>query len=413
MRAGPPGGNHGAVTEAMQATLGEPAGSVPSPRLYRRATHRVLGGVAGGIADHLRIPVSRVRLIFVLLAMADGLGIVLYGAYWIVLSVPPGSPRRSWRADLPAYAGGTLIFIGSMVAVGKVMPLGQLLVPFSLAVFGGALIWRQASETQREGWWRLGGHTLRATGTAGRTRLALGAVLVVAGGAVVLARSNASAVTSGLVAVLVTVVGLGLLTGPWWMRMVTDLSEERRERIRSQERAELAAHLHDSVLQTLALIQRNASSPREVQRLARGQERELRTLLYGPRESSGQLSEALKAAAAEVEDAYAIKVDAVVVGDAPLDERLAALVGASREALVNAAKHAEVPAVSLYAEVEQDSCVSFVRDRGKGFDLDAVSDDRQGVRGSIIGRIERYGGQVAVRSSPGSGTEVEIRMPRR
>jgi signal transduction histidine kinase len=146
--------------------------------------------------------------------------------------------------------------------------------------------------------------------------------------------------------------------------------------------------------------------------LARGQERELRTLLYGERAASGQLSEALKAAAGEVEDAYAIKVDVVVVGDALLDESLNALVAACREALVNAAKHAGVESVALYAEVEDTACLCFVRDRGVGFDLDAVGEDRQGLRGSIIGRIERHGGQVGVRSAPGTGTEVEIRMPR-
>jgi signal transduction histidine kinase len=209
-----------------------------------------------------------------------------------------------------------------------------------------------------------------------------------------------------------TVIGLALLTGPWWIRMVSDLGEERSERIRSQERAELAAHLHDSVLQTLALIQRNASSPREVTRLARGQERELRTLLYGARAASGQLSEALRGAAGEIEDAYAIKVDVVVVGDAPLTERLGALVAACREALVNAAKHAGVETVSLYAEVEDGACLCFVRDRGSGFDPAAVDPDRHGLRGSIIGRVERHGGQVSVRSSPGAGTEVEIRMPK-
>jgi len=215
-----------------------------------------------------------------------------------------------------------------------------------------------------------------------------------------------------VLAVVMTVIGLALLTGPWWIRMVSDLGEERSERIRSQERAELAAHLHDSVLQTLALIQRNATSPREVTRLARGQERELRTLLYGARVASGPLSEALRSAAGEVEDSYAIKVDVVVVGDALLTDRLGALVAACREALVNAAKHAGVDAVSLYAEVEDGACLCFVRDRGSGFDPAAVDPDRQGLRGSIIGRVERHGGQVSVRSSPGAGTEVEIRMPK-
>jgi signal transduction histidine kinase len=194
------------------------------------------------------------------------------------------------------------------------------------------------------------------------------------------------------------------------MRLVTALGAERTERIRSQERADIAAHLHDSVLQTLALIQRNANTPREVVRLARGQERELRELLYRTRARAGQFADELRAAAADVEDQYAVSVEAVVVGDAPLDDALSAVAAAARESLVNAAKHAGVESVSLYAEVEPDVVSVFVKDRGSGFDIDAVAEDRQGVRGSIIGRIERHGGQVNVRTSPGAGTEIEIRM---
>jgi signal transduction histidine kinase len=394
--------DHGVVAENALAV----------PRLYRRANHKVLGGVASGIADHLRISPARVRVVFILLTLANGLGIILYGAYWIVLPTPPGSRQPTRLADWLRYGIGAAMVAGTVFTVARTMPLGQLLIPSTLAIFGGALIWRQASDVQRESWWRTSRHSLGATGRVGLIRLLAGAALVVAGGAFVLARSNTSAATAGLLAVLVTVIGLALLTGPWWMRMVSDLGQERSERIRSQERAELAAHLHDSVLQTLALIQRNASSPREVTRLARGQERELRTLLYGARTASGQLSEALRGAAGEVEDAYAIKVDVVVVGDAPLSERLGALVAACREALVNAAKHAGVETVSLYAEVEDSACLCFVRDRGSGFDPAAVDADRQGLRGSIIGRVERHGGQVNVRSSPGAGTEVEIRMPK-
>src|SRR5262249_5769420 len=161
--------------------------------------------------------------------------------------------------------------------------------------------------------------------------------------------------------------------GPWWMRMMAQLSSERAERIRSQERADIAAHLHDSVLQTLALIQRNAGSPREVARLARGQERTLRTLLYGERTASGQVREELRSAAAEVEDAYAVTVDLVLVGDAPLDPDLAALAAASREAMVNAAKHSGVDAVSVYAEFEPDAVSVFVKDRGVGFEMDEMA----------------------------------------
>jgi signal transduction histidine kinase/phage shock protein PspC (stress-responsive transcriptional regulator) len=371
-----------------------------------------LGGVAAGIAEHLHLRPWTVRIAFAFLAVAGGLGVALYGAYWIVLPTPADAPK----SRVPAWVEFLLAAVAAVCAVGVAVaggPLGVVFVPTLLACLGGALIWRQAAEPDRDRWRRLSrtGLVAGSTDRIGRIRLAAGAALVVAGGVLVLAHSNVTDVRDGLLAVVVTVIGIALVTGPWWMRTVSQLSEERTERIRSQERADIAAHLHDSVLQTLALIQRNANSPREVARLARGQERELRTLLYGTRAASGQLSEQLRGAAAEVEDAYAVSVDVVVVGDAALTDRLAAGVAAAREALVNAAKHSGVAAISLYAEAEAAGVDIFVKDRGKGFDLDTVAEDRQGVRGSIIGRIERHGGTVTVRTSPGSGTEVQIRMP--
>jgi signal transduction histidine kinase len=295
------------------------------------------------------------------------------------------------------------------------LPEGGLFLPILLACLGGALIWRQATETER-GRLRSLSRTSLTAGSGqrlGRVRLAAGAALVVAGAVLVLARADFTALRDGALATVVTVVGLALITGPWWMRMATQLSTERAERIRSQERADIAAHLHDSVLQTLALIQRNADVPREVVRLARGQERELRTLLYESRQASGQLAEQFRTMAGEVEDAYAIKVDVVCVGDVPVDDDLAALAAAAREALVNAAKHAGVASVSLYAEVEPDEVSVFVKDRGVGFDPAEVAADRQGLRASIQGRVERHGGTARVRSQAGEGTEVELRMPRR
>jgi signal transduction histidine kinase len=381
-------------------------------RLFRRPDRGLVGGVAAGIADHIGVRVLIVRAAFVLLVTAGGLGVALYGAYWIVLPTAPDAPR----SRIPAWLEYVLAAVAAVVAIGTVawaLPLGRAFAPTLLACLGGALIWRQASEPDRDRWRRLSRSSLSASGfdRMGRLRLVAGAALVVGGAVLVLARADFSAIRDGLLAMIVTIVGLALLTGPWWMRMVSQLGAERSERIRSQERADIAAHLHDSVLQTLALIQRNADSPREVTRLARGQERELRNLLYVNRTASGQLADVLRSAAAEVEDAYVISVEVVVVGDALLDDALAAAVAASREALVNAAKHAGVTSVSLYAEVEAEAASIFVKDRGVGFDLDAVADDRQGVRGSIIGRVERHGGKVNIRSRPGSGTEVEIHMP--
>jgi signal transduction histidine kinase len=391
--------------------------TAPAPtvrRLFRRPDRglvRGVGGVAAGIAEHIGLSVWLVRAMFVALAAAGGLGVALYGAYWIVLPTASDAPQRGVRA----WVEYLLAAVAAVVAVGGVaytMPLGGVFVPTLLACLGGALIWRQATEPDRDRWRHLSRSSLSAAGTGrvGRIRLVAGAALVVAGAVIVLARANFSAVRDSLLAVTVTVIGMALLTGPWWLRMMSQLGAERSERIRSQERADIAAHLHDSVLQTLALIQRNAAAPREVTRLARGQERELRKLLYSSRTASGQLADELRAAAAEVEDAYAISVEVVIVGDAALDDRLAAAAAAAREALVNSAKHAGVTEVSLYAEVETETVSIFVKDRGVGFNLDEVAADRQGVRGSIIARIERHGGEVKLRSRPGSGTEVEIRM---
>jgi signal transduction histidine kinase len=381
-------------------------------RLYRRPDLGIAGGVATGIAEHLGVPTKIIRIAFVGLSFAGGLGVALYGAYLIVLPTAPGARRGRLPVWLEYLVAAAAVIVSVVIAAHS-LPEGGLFAPTLLACFGGALIWRQASEPDRVRLRALSKTSLVATRAErlGRIRLAAGAALVLSGGVWALVHADFTAVRDGFLAVLVTVIGLGLITGPWWMRMMSQLSAERAERIRSQERADIAAHLHDSVLQTLALIQRNAGSPREVARLARGQERTLRTLLYGTRTASGQFGEELRVAAAEVEDDYAVSVEVVVVGDAPLDDRLAALAAAAREALVNAAKHSGAEAVSLYAELEPDEVSVFVKDRGVGFDLDEIADDRQGVRGSIIGRVERHGGTVRVATGPG-GTEVEMRMPR-
>ena len=399
----------------MTSVTGSARAAAPTVRrLYRRPDRGWAGGVAAGIAEHVGVRPRVIRIAFLLLLTAGGLGIALYGAYWIVVpAAPDASPSR-----IPQWLEYVLGAIAAVAAIGAAASssssLGTVFVPTLLACLGGALIWRQASDPDRSRWRRLSRDSLEASGTdrVGRIRIVAGAALVATGAAIVLARADIHALGDGLLAAAVTVVGLALVTGPWWMRLVSQLGAERTERIRSQERADIAAHLHDSVLQTLALIQRNAGSPREVARLARGQERELRTLLYGTRTATGQLADQLRTAAAEVEDAYAVTVDLVVVGDVEMNDTLAAAVAASREALVNAAKHADVTTVSLYAEVEPQAVSIFVKDRGVGFAVDDVADDRQGVRGSIVGRVERHGGEATIRSSPGSGTEVSIRMTR-
>ncbi|MGH3906521.1 MAG: sensor histidine kinase, partial [Pseudonocardiaceae bacterium] len=276
-------------------------------------------------------------------------------------------------------------------------------------------------------------------GGGGRMALlrVLAGIALVASGITVflLNQGNVGQLRFALLAAVATLVGVAVLTVPWWLRLMQALSEERRARIRTEERAEIAAHLHDSVLQTLALIQQQSDSGREVRRLARGQERELRSWLFGPqgygRHEWGRhgraaeapaddgepvratLATALHAAAGDVEDTYAVSVQVVVVGDCALRDPLPALVLASREAMVNAAKHAGIAEVSVYAEVEPEQVHVFVRDRGGGFDPATVSVDRHGLADSIRGRMERNGGTVTLRTAPGEGTEVQLAIARR
>jgi len=216
---------------------------------------------------------------------------------------------------------------------------------------------------------------------------------------------------SAALAALIVTAALGLISAPLWLSMVRRLGSERVARARSEERAEMAAHVHDSVLQTLALMQKRAGDPDEVAKLARRQERELRGWLAGegPSRPSERLADALRAAAVDVEESHGTPVEAVVVGDAPLDERREALVAATREALTNAAKFAaDGGPVRLYAEIEDGGARVWVDDRGPGFDPDSIPKDRRGVRESIIGRMERFGGSAEIRSEPGDGTEVEL-----
>jgi signal transduction histidine kinase len=365
-----------------------------------------------------------VRAAFCALTAVTGAGVLAYGLLWIFVrqedpSVVRAVPRRERQQALGLAVLGLGIGLAAS-ALGN-SALGWIVGPLGVAVAGAALVWREADEAQRRRW-TAGGW--RAGWRAALLRVVAGALFVAGGIAVfLLGNLDLGQVQFGLLAVLATLVGVAVLTVPWWVRLARDLGEERRQRIREAERAEIAAHLHDSVLQTLALIQRQSDEPREVARLARGQERELRSWLYGPggyRRSGAPdrpaleagLTEALAAAAGEVEDTYALTVRPVVVGgDRTLDDGLRALVLATREAMVNAAKHAGVDEVSVYAEVEPDEVNVFVRDRGAGFDPDAVPDDRHGLADSFRGRMARHRGTVRLRTRQGEGTEVHLRMP--
>ena len=440
--AGPPGPPAPGLAGAVAAHP-TPAAPTPGPGgapaaaalervpLRRHRSGRMVAGVAGGIAEHLGAPVLWVRAGFTVLAALSGAGVLAYGLCWMFIAQEDSRrPRvvsaRERRQALGLAAIGLGVAIAASAAGDTLV--GWLAGPLGVAAVGVALVWREADETRRRRWAAAGrSGVVGGGGKAAAVRVLAGA-LFVAGGLTVflLGRLDLGQLQFGVLAVLATLVGVAVLTVPFWVRLSHELSEERRERIRGAERAEIAAHLHDSVLQTLALIQRQAEQPREVRRLARGQERELRTWLYGPTgygqvgsppgaagtPAASTVAEAITSAAAEVEDTYAIAVHPVVVGDCALDESLAALVQASREAMVNAAKHAEVGEVSLYAEVEPDTVHVFVRDRGVGFDPAAVPDDRHGLVDSVHGRMGRHGGAASLRSSPGEGTEVHLEMPR-
>ncbi len=405
-------------------------------RATRRTEGRILGGVAAGLADHLGVDVLHVRVAFVITALLGGFGAAMYAGLWMILPSDarfqqdaPGleaatrqgkRPSRSsrledggWLVALGAVALGVVVLVQSFVGAGFVF------WPILLGAVGLAVLWRQADEAQRERWTDTTGRIdpIRAVlgrgGPASYARLAVGVALLVAALAVFAVQTGQAGVARDVVvAAALGVLGLALTVGPWLFRLASDLTEERAARVRSQERADVAAHLHDSVLQTLALIQKHADDGRTVTRLARAQERDLRTWLYG--DSAAQdttVAGALRTAAAEVEDSHGVPVEVVTVGDVPLREEARPVVLAAREAMVNAAKHSGADKVDVYVETADDLVEVFVRDRGRGFDPDVVRADRLGVRRSIVDRMQRHGGAATVRSAPGEGTEVRLSMP--
>ena len=399
----------------------------------------MLAGVAGGIADHLGVPVKSIRLLFILSTVFGGFGVLIYGALWFLMPPAardePRTPGAAWaehtgrrtsrsrsrREDVGQLTALVVLGCGVLLLLQTAgLGVGRLFWPLVFAVAGLALIWKQADETQREEWaktskkWPFLGVLFGKGGFTSLTRVAVGVMLVGAAVTVFLVQNGRlSQVGDVLIALLLAIVGIGVIAGPWVHRLTRDLSAERNERIRSQERADMAAHLHDSVLQTLALIQKQANDPRAVMRLARSQERDLRSWLYDESDQADQtLVGAAKRAAAEVEDRHGVPVEVVTVGDCDLTEELSSLVRAASEAMVNAAKHSGADKIDVFVEVDGDRVELFVRDRGKGFDADSVPEDRLGLRHSVIGRMERHGGRATVRSSPGTGTEVRLEMDR-
>jgi signal transduction histidine kinase len=414
-------------TESRRTAITTTAAPTPERRLYRPRDHRIVAGVASGLAQHLGLPVIAVRIALVVLLGFNGLGLLIYAAFWAVLpqQVPTGEkpPRRDFFALLPFAAIGLGVILLQTLVFGDSGVPGTVGWLVAIIAVGAGVIWHQSDPSRRGHWadnaaqmpW-LAAIVAESDRRSFLFRFIGGGVLVATGiigvVAVYAPAGNLSSVLNGVIFALVGLLGVGVVVAPLVWRTFSQLRAEREGRIREQERAEVAAMIHDQVLHTLALIQRNSADIKEVQRLARGQERALRNWLYKPTASPNErFAAALEQAAAEVEDTYAISVETVVVGDTDCDDRIAALVAAAREALVNAARHAGVDTVSLYAEVEEDELSVFVRDRGAGFDMDQIADSRHGVRGSIIGRMGRHGGRAEIKSAPGDGTEVRLTLP--
>ena len=388
-----------------------------------------MAGVLAGLGNRLGIDPVVLRVGFVILVVATGgLALVAYGLAWLFVPEPGDEPARlprlmgarRFRRDWRVAAGVSLLTLSVLLAFRALgIWLSDALVwPVVLAAFGAALLWGRLrwrspadrpAEPQREP---------RAVEPrqAGRGRglySGVFGILLVTGAALLFLSSNhiLGGLRDAALTAVVVVVAVALILAPFLWRLGQSLAAERSERIRSQERAELAAHLHDSVLQTLTLMQKRAEDPKEVATLARRQERELRDWLAGNGARAGQHSfaAALRAAADRVDDEHRVAVEVVIVGDRDLDAAGEAVLGAAREAMQNAAKHAGASEpIRVYAEMEPARVEVFVRDRGSGFDLESVPADRRGVRESIIGRMERAGGHAAVRSSAGGGTEVEL-----
>ncbi len=420
------------ITEVtvVEAAASSGSGARERDGLRRPLADALVGGVCAGIADYLGVAALVVRLCFVGLVAASGIGLVIYPVAWAVMPVDEtaarGGTTLGWRGHLSRWRQAVAIVVLGLVGLFGLrnagLWFGDVVVwPLVMASAGVALIVRQVSPS---GW--VPGDALRSEGSARGIARRLGwrewpaaviGVVLIAGAAVLFARNAGILVESrrAIGGIVVILVAVGLILGPWFTRLASSLASERSQRIRSQERAELAAHLHDSVLQTLALIQRRADDPREVAGLARRQERELRHWLFqrSDQRSLDTLVAELERAATGVEAMHGVRIEAVTVGDCGLDERLIGLVAAVREALTNAAKFAGEEQIDLYVEVSEERVEVFVRDRGVGFDPAAAAEDRRGVRHSILERMARHGGQAEIHSAPGQGTEVELVMQRR
>ena len=412
------------ITTSSHAVVG-----TPLRPLRRGRDNCILGGVCGGFATRLGIKERNIRIIFALLTLIFGLGVLLYMTFWLVLTRSGEEHsiiqqifqnRREAQIVLVAFIA-TLILVIALQSTGTQVSDG-FGWPLLLSAFASFAIWRGASTDERNHLTDFFNSAPVIGGAFSKSRkgvvlrVAIGAGLVYFG----LDQLNNlggvwGSAGSALFGTAVLVIGVLVLFAPWWLQNVRELTSERRERVRIEERAAMVAHLHDSVLQTLTLIERAAANEGDVVRLARNQERELRQWLFSPETRTNASTSFVGLVGAiehDVENDYGVRVDLVTVGDCVPDDRVTTLVAAGREAAINAAKWSEAASISIFTEVELNSISIFVRDRGVGFDLDAIPADRQGIAMSIRQRMSQLGGEAFVTTAVGDGTEVQLVMPR-
>lgn len=418
------------MTSPLNSPL--PILGVPRRPFTRSTNGAVLGGVCAGLAVRLGVRELLVRIVASLSVLFFGVGLLVYMVVWLLVprwgedqSVAQrlvGSRRESHIIILALLSALiALLALGGFARHGT----GAVSWPLLLGAVAVIAVWFGSSRDEKDHLHDIVNATpvLGSASSRGWRALAWrfvpGVIFLVIG---LQTLRRIGGVWGGAVPAILgagaLAVGAAILLAPWWLESVRDLSRERRERVRVEERAKLAAHVHDSVLQTLTLIEKAAQNPADVMRLARAQERELRQWLFAPEptaqpdDANGTFSQQLRRIESDVESDYGVIVELVSVGDCPADPRVTALTSATREAAVNAAKWARVPRISIYGEVELTAISVYVRDTGIGFDPDQVADDRHGIAQSIIGRMASHGGEVTIRSVVGEGTEVRLSMSR-
>ena len=377
-----------------------------------------MGGVCAGLAVHLGIPVMLVRATLIALT-ATGVGAFAY--LWLWVTVPEDTLEASASGRLSPGLVRLREERAAQVARNRLIATGVGLLVLAVAgavlnatsaldwrdmgsivsiVVGITLVWSQSRDVRN---WR----SLRFVSAVfgGIALLSLGVVIIAS-------RDNPPIILlrGGLIGAAL-VAGVLFALVPMWLRTTKDLSDAQAQRVRDAERADIAAHLHDSVLQALALIRASAEDPARVRAIALTEERELRAWLYtGHAQAADSLEAAVTEAVGGVESRYGVPISVVVVGDMRPGPGELALVAALAEACQNAVRHG-APPVSVYVEVRPRAVEAFIKDNGAGFDPSAIAPDRHGVRDSIVGRMRRTGGNATIRRLA-RGTEIALSVPR-